>query len=518
MSRGAEVPDRQSLQIISTDTGSQNSYSECAPDTNQFNDDRKSIGHSNSPEIQTKEEFGRHPEDVKDSALSQKASAKENSEKFPGKKKEELQEGHPSSLEETTPEDTTSSAKSGVNDENAQDDRPISSISHNKEPGSRPVEKSVLDIFHGLFVGFNPLARFNERENRCIANTKEGNRCTRPIKQIDVSEIQRLLTRLSAPYETERFKSELLSLVNLVLCGRSHREDVRKLAENLMRGASVDNETTAAATAARAVEKQNKRRPKKSKARPTQATLQIPRYNLRRTLNYQTNLPQFTRWQPADSRGLSVPALVAKTMRKPLTHTEEKPGWLYVYWNQSNFGYRKIGYTTVGIPTRLRKWETQCRHRAEQITQSSQREGLQEKKEEEKVPHVRRLEALVHATLKEDRYCEPCCAACHSCHREWFDVKDPHKIQSVKAFWSEWIRRGPYGWVEAEGEWMLKAEFEKEVEAMCQRLEKLENETQQPQAAIRLGPRRNERRGNERRNPNRRNAHLPETSRSRRLQ
>lgn len=261
-SRGAEVPDRQSLQIISTDTGSQNSRSECAPDTNQSNDDRTSIGHSNSPETQTKEEFGRHLKDVKDSALSQKASAKENSEKVPGKKKEELQEGHPSSLEETTPEDTTSSAKSGVNDENAQDDRPISSISHNKEPGSRPVEKSVLDIFHGLFVGFNPLARFNERGNRCIANTKEGNRCTRPIKQIDVSEIQRLL---SAPYETERFNSELLSLVNLVLCGRSHREDVRKLAENLMRGASVDNETTAAATAVRAVEKQNKRRQRRAK-------------------------------------------------------------------------------------------------------------------------------------------------------------------------------------------------------------------------------------------------------------
>ena len=124
----------------------------------------------------------------------------------------------------------------------------------------------------------------------------------------------------------------------------------------------------------------------------------------------------------------------------------------------------------------------------------------------------------MHATLKEDRYCEPRCAACHSRHREWFDVKDPHKIQSVKAFWSEWIRREPYEFVEGEGKWMLKAEFEKEVEAMCQRLEELENETQQSQAAIRLGPRRNERRRNERRNPNRRNAHLPETRRSRRLQ
>ena len=256
-----------------------------------------------------REEFGPHLEEVKDSALSQKASAKENSERVPDKKKEELQEGHPSSLEETTPEDTTSSAESGVNDDNAQDDFPSNSISHNKE-------------------------------------------------------------------------------------------------------------------------KQNKRRPKKSKARPTQSTLQTPRYNLRRNPNYQTNLPQFTRWQPADSRKLSVLTLVAKTMRMPLTRTEEKPGWLYVYWNQSNSGYRKIGYTTVGIATRLRKWETQCRHCAEQITQSPQREGLQEKKEEEKVPHVRRLEALVHATLKEDRYYEPCCAACHSCHRELVDMKDPHKIQS----------------------------------------------------------------------------------------
>ncbi|MCJ1274233.1 hypothetical protein MMC21_002028 [Puttea exsequens] len=518
-SRSAEVPDHKSLQTISTDTSGQNSRSGCAPDTNQSNDDRRSIGHSNSPGIQTREELGRHLEELKDSTLTQKASAQENREKVPNRKKEELQEGHPSSLEEKTPEDTTSSAKSVVKDENSGDDCPTSSITHNKELDYRPVEKSLLDIFNGLFVGFDPLARFNERENCCIANTKEGNRCTRLIKHIDVSEIQRLLTRLSAPYATERLNSELLPLINLVLCGRSHRKDVRKLAENLSRGASVDNDITVTATAARTVEKQNKWRPKKSRACPTEATLQTPRYNLRGNHKYQTKLPQFTRWQPADSRNLSVLALVAKTMRKPLTRTEEKPGWLYVYWNQSNFGYRKIGYTTVGVAMRLRKWETQCRHRAEQITQSSQREGLQEMKEEEKVPHVRRLEALVHATLKEDRYCEPCCAACHSCHREWFNVKDPHKIQSVIAFWSEWIRREPYEFVEGEGKWMLKAQFEKEVEAMYQRLEKLENERQQQsQAATRPGPRRNERRGSERRNPNRRNPHLPETRRLRRLQ
>ena len=126
----------------------------------------------------------------------------------------------------------------------------------------------------------------------------------------------------------------------------------------------------------------------------------------------------------------------------------------------------------------------------------------------------------MHATLKEERYCEPCCPACHSFHREWFNVKDPHKIQRVQAFWSEWIRREPYGSVEVEGErkWKLKAEFEKEVEAMCRRLEELENETPQPQAAIRPEPRKNERRGHQRRNPNGWNTQSSETRRSRRVQ
>ena len=84
-------------------------------------------------------------------------------------------------------------------------------------------------------------------------------------------------------------------------------------------------------------------------------------------------------------------------------------------------------------------------------------------------------------------------------------MEDPHKIERVTAFWSEWIGRGPYEFVEGEGKWMLKAKFEEEVEAVCQRLEDLENGIQQSQAAIRPWPRRNERRGNERRNPNRRN-------------
>ena len=481
-SHSAEDLDRQSLQTISTDPGSQNSCSGHAPDTNRSNNDRTSTEYSNSPEIQTRENSRRHFEEVKDSALSQKASAKENREKVPDKSQEELQESHPSSPEETTLEDTTLSAKCGVNDENAQDGRPSSLISHNEEPGSKPAEKSMLNVFNGLFVEFDALARFNERENCCIANTKEGNRCTRLIRQIDVSKIQSLFTRLSAPYKAERFNSELLPLVNLVICERSHREDVRKLIENSQHGASVDNETIVAATVARTVEERKcKRRPKKSEA---QATPQTPRYNLRSSPNFQANLPSLTPWQPTHSRKLSVPAAVAKTMRNPIIRTKEEPGWLYVYWNPSNSGYHKIGFTTVGITPRLQKWETQCRRRAEQITLSLPQEGLPATKQEEKVPHARRLEALVHATLKEDRYCEPCCAVCYSCHNEWFSVKDPHKIERVIAFWSEWIRRGPYEFVEGKGKWMLKAEFEEGVEAICQRLEELENGTQQSQAAI----------------------------------
>ena len=355
--------------------------------------------------------------------------------------------------------------------------------------------------------------------NFCIANTQVDERCTRRVKQIDESVIERLLTLLSAPYETERLDSELLSLINLTLCGRSHRKDVQEFVEYLRRDPSIDSETTVAAVAACTGENQNRRRPKKDKARPTQATPQIPHYNLRSNPIPRINLPQFTRWQPANSRKLNVSTLVAKTMRKPLTSTEEKSGWLYVYWNQSNFDYRKIGCTTVDIAGRLKKWETQCQHRAEQVTQSSsQQEGPQVKKEEEKVPHVHRLEKLVHDTLKVDRYCEPCCAVCRKRHREWFDVKD-HKIQSVISIWSEWIRREPYELVDDEGKWMLKAEFETEVDTICKKIEDLENETQQSQEVIRPGPRRrSERRRNEHQNANKQRNHLPGTRRSGRLQ
>ncbi|KAL8702677.1 MAG: hypothetical protein Q9201_004153 [Fulgogasparrea decipioides] len=121
----------------------------------------------------------------------------------------------------------------------------------------------------------------------------------------------------------------------------------------------------------------------------SQATPQTPHYNLPRSRNCQTNPVQFIPWQPDRSRRLSIRALVAETMRKPVNGKEKKLRLLCVYWNQSNFGYCEIGYTTVDIATRLRKWETKCRRRAKQITQSSQQEGPQERREEEKSPACR---------------------------------------------------------------------------------------------------------------------------------
>ena len=212
-------------------------------------------------------------------------------------------------------------------------------------------------------------------------------------------------------------------------------------------------------------------------------------------------------------------------MRKPLTSTGGKEGWLYVYWNESNFGYRKIGFTTKVVAVRLRAWEGQCRHSAVRVCQQGMQEQQQqqqepilqspednqnkevkkegkEDEEEIKTPHIRRLEALVHATFKESRYCEPICTACKKRHVEWFDVRDDEKIKRVIAFWKEWIRREPYEFVDGDvsgdgdgdvescggkgkqnkgkgkkekekekGEWKLKASFEEEVEETCRRLQ-----------------------------------------------
>jgi hypothetical protein len=109
------------------------------------------------------------------------------------------------------------------------------------------------------------------------------------------------------------------------------------------------------------------------------------------------------------------------------------------------------------------------------------------------VPHVYRVEALVHAELKDCRYREVGCS-CSRSHIEWFRVSEPH-ARSVVEKWSEWVGRKPYegvvsGRKGAKMKWMLKRSTgDKEIEKLCQPLEQARMPGAGGVAALRRSPR-----------------------------
>jgi len=164
----------------------------------------------------------------------------------------------------------------------------------------------------------------------------------------------------------------------------------------------------------------------------------------------------FKPYLPKCEEGISTSALIRKRLTKPLTETELKPGYIYMYWFPGNFGYLKIGYTTVNSTQRLKLWQRQCRHPSTGV------EDLFA------VPHVARVEKLIHAELKDLRRWEKKCRGCGKNHKEWFYVQTPH-AKNVFMKWAEWIMTEPYS---EETGWNLNEAVDQDkIEDLCQPLQ-----------------------------------------------
>lgn len=131
-------------------------------------------------------------------------------------------------------------------------------------------------------------------------------------------------------------------------------------------------------------------------------------------------------------KNLSPKDLVEKIARSPLgSKNRKKPGMIYVFWNEGDFAYVKIGYTTMSIQKRLDAWRKQCGHRLSEHTEKSESERM--------VQHPHRVEKLIHAELKKERYEEPQCSGCGKRHIEWFQI-DAGKAQEVVEKWTVWMQ------------------------------------------------------------------------------
>ena len=146
--------------------------------------------------------------------------------------------------------------------------------------------------------------------------------------------------------------------------------------------------------------------------------------------------------------------IMLKKLIRPLTLRESgatrnqstHKGLIYIYCDPREINTLKIGVTakkTVGV--RLDKWTKNCKHDTHLIYPMADSDF-------EIVPHVYRVEALVHTELGSNRVTETGCA-CGNNHIEWFK-EHPSHARAVVLRWSNWMRKNPYH-QDSNGIWQL---------------------------------------------------------------
>ena len=341
---------------------------------------------------------------------------------------------------------------------------------------------SALDIFNKIVSNcdsekplpdIDAMKRFQDAPAWCLVNTNKGSRCTNRIAAKKQREIRQLLTQLAAMNIENTPPSgivEFTELVKMAVCHHQRAKLLEKLSLSVPQDPVKDRARPSASPITRKSAIKVKIEEVPSSPRMSDGSRTPEEQVIQAVLSPVAHLtPDFTPWWDKASKSalqyladylpyqrskLAVSTWVEKQANTPLTKLELETGSLYVYWNQANFGVYKIGYTTVDVRIRLRYWQTQCKHTAQQLHRVE-------------VPNVRRLERLVHAELKDYRVREECCRGCNKGHIEWFNV-DYKLIEKSIAFWAEWIRKRPYENV--KGSFRLKEDARKELPQLCTKL------------------------------------------------
>ncbi|CAF9929475.1 MAG: hypothetical protein GOMPHAMPRED_005416 [Gomphillus americanus] len=141
-----------------------------------------------------------------------------------------------------------------------------------------------------------------------------------------------------------------------------------------------------------------------------------------------TNSFKSSKWD--DPNGETDPLKILKsTVKAPLIGENLKKGFVYIYKVDGNPGRFKIGYT-ANLEARRKKWEFHCNRKCSMLYHKE-------------VPNAKRVEALCHSDLHENRV-QVYCDGCITNHNEWFEVSlDEAKATLDK--WATWmIKSNPY--------------------------------------------------------------------------
>lgn len=168
------------------------------------------------------------------------------------------------------------------------------------------------------------------------------------------------------------------------------------------------------------------------------------------------SLTKFTPYHAKSNNGGEVSQALAAKACKPLTKADRKDGFIYMFWDQQTFGMIKIG-RTIDLVQRLKQWNAQCKttHHYHRTPQDG---------EPLKIPHVKRIEALMHIELSDYRK-KRVCDGCGRTHIEWFDIS-AEKARKVYQKWQDWIMQKPYA-QDIAGNWVVRPEMLGSLSQVC---------------------------------------------------
>lgn len=122
---------------------------------------------------------------------------------------------------------------------------------------------------------------------------------------------------------------------------------------------------------------------------------------------------------------------VFSKLRDPL-RPRSATGTIYLFTRTSSPGFVKIGYSKWPAQCRLRDWEKTCGYKPILLASFDD------------VPHMQKVEQLIHFELADAWRVEKRCAKCPRRHQEWFEI-DTRDAIKVAEQWVEWMKKAkPY--------------------------------------------------------------------------
>lgn len=338
--------------------------------------------------------------------------------------------------------------------------------------------------------------RFKNDPELCVASwvTKPNVRCTNKIKRQPVGG-HTVLDAVSGCIQKGDFATlpeDLEKLAKILLCGRHQKvalkqpkakariNALRDFILDLPQASEEDTSTFRAWTMALA--SLSPPSPTRRSAREL-SPFEIPlEKNITMALNTKTtsHLPGFLPYKSSRVSDVDIVKNLKKLIAKPLTPTDLKSGFIYIFWDQGTFGMVKIGRTS-DLKRRLKEWN-RCKSTHSYHKASQNRELVT-------VPHVQRIERLIQTELVNTRKKRPC-DSCEKTkvHQEWFEITEAKAVEVFQK-WRTWILNTPYI-VDDEGKWVIRPEMLETIPGLC----KLEpEEVQVAKARTRPGNNRSKR-------------------------